>query len=84
KCLATPKAILKLYKATPKSSNGGSINPLRYKGRKTEGLAVVAHLISLRRQPISLINDLSLSKNRRNPNTLRKAIRRTEGSSETV
>ncbi|KAJ5830862.1 uncharacterized protein N7525_009115, partial [Penicillium rubens] len=45
KCLATPEAILKLYKATPESSNGGSINPLRHEGRKTEGLAVVVHLV---------------------------------------
>ncbi|KAJ5277460.1 hypothetical protein N7524_003613, partial [Penicillium chrysogenum] len=82
KCLVTPKATLKaipkLYKATPKSSNRGSINPLRYKGRKTKGLTVVAHLTSPRR------HELNLSKNRRNPNTPRKAIRRTEGSSETA
>ena len=36
---------MKLFLAIPKSSNRGSINPLRYKGRKTEGLTVVAYLV---------------------------------------
>ena len=36
---------MKLFLATSESSNRGSINPLRYKGRKTEGLAVVAYLV---------------------------------------
>ncbi|CAG8058599.1 unnamed protein product [Penicillium nalgiovense] len=46
------------------------------------GISVIQ--TSPRRQPIPLINDLSLSKNRRNQNTPRKAMRGTEGSGETV